>query len=112
MRSCFESLVELISPPIHRPTLLELQIQLFEHPEKLSEDERVRRRPRRKRRRVTHGDELSVPLSDVGSPPSVLIRVLVGSDGERVGSVVLAVLEDLNEREKEGKRAVVSSVSK
>jgi len=53
---------------------------------------------------VTHGDELSVPLSDVGSPPSVLVRVLVGSDGERVGSVVLAVLEDLKEGNAKGER--------
>ena len=45
--------------------------------------------------RPTYGDELCVPLVDVGRSPSVLVRVLLARPGKGVGSVVLAVLENL-----------------
>lgn len=54
---------------------------------------------------MTDGDELCVPLVDVGRSPSVLVSVLLRRSGERVRSVVLAVLEHLQDgRSRESSR--------
>lgn len=47
-------------------------------------------------------DELGIPVSNLGDSSSVLVCVLIGGHGEGVGSVVLAVLEDLRRVDSNG----------